>query len=52
MLYDWYSLDCSTTTLPQSDCTPNTYGYQIVQSDLASLKANGVNFIHLYHTRK
>ena len=48
MLYDWYTPDCSTTTLPQSDCVANTYVYQIVQNDLATLAANGVNLIHLY----
>lgn len=48
MLYDWYTLDCSTTTLSQSDCVPGQYVYQIVQNDLATLAANGVNYIHVY----
>ncbi|HEY7337204.1 MAG TPA: hypothetical protein VH639_20100 [Bryobacteraceae bacterium] len=34
MLNDYYTQDCSTSTLPQN-CTPNTYVYQIVQNDLA-----------------
>jgi hypothetical protein len=48
MLYDWYTLDCSTTTLPQSDCVSGQYVYQAVQNDLATLAANGINLIHLY----
>ena len=48
MLYDWYTLDCSTTTLPQSDCVSGEYVYQVVQNDLATLAANGINLIHLY----
>ncbi len=48
MLYDWYTLDCSTTTLPQSDCVSGQYVYQAVQNDLTTLAANGINLIHLY----
>jgi hypothetical protein len=49
MLYDWYTLDCTTTTLPQSECSSGQYVYQLVQNDLQNvLKPNGINFIHLY----
>lgn len=34
MLYDWYTLDCTTTTLPQSECSSGKYVYQLVQTDL------------------
>ena len=40
MLYDWYTLDCSSSTIP-SACQSGKYVYQIVQSDLQMLKANG-----------
>jgi Divergent InlB B-repeat domain len=52
MLYDWYTYDNCTSTLNlpnwQAGCGTGQYVYQIVQSDLATLKANGINFIHLY----
>jgi hypothetical protein len=51
MLYDWYTYDnCSTTISPQPypQCQTGQYVYQLVQSDLQVLSANGINFIHLY----
>lgn len=48
MLYDWYTLDCTSSTLPQADCAPGEYVYQVVQNDLQMLHTNGIDFIHLY----
>jgi hypothetical protein len=48
MLYDWNSMDCSTTTAPH--CVSGAYVSQVVYSDLQKLSQPpyNVNFIHLY----
>jgi len=49
MLYDWYTVDGCTTTLSGGNCASGGETVSaIVQSDLATLAANGVNLIHLY----
>ena len=48
MLYDWYQLDCGSTSTQTSGCTPGAYVRDVVQTDLQKLKAAGFNFIHLY----
>jgi FG-GAP-like repeat len=47
MLYDWYTQDCATSTVPASCSSGQTVG-TIVSNDLQMLHQNGFNFIHLY----
>jgi hypothetical protein len=47
MVYDWYTQDCATSTVPQS-CVYGQTVSQVVASDLQTLHQNGFNFIHLY----
>lgn len=49
MLYDWYTVDGCTTTLPGGNCVQNGETVsQVVQNDLTTLATNGTNLIHLY----
>lgn len=47
MLYDWYTQDCTTST-ELGSCTSGSTVAQVVATDLAKLKLDGFNLIHLY----
>ena len=47
MLYDWYTQDCATSTIPVS-CVNGQTVKQIVSADLQMLHNNNFNFVHLY----
>jgi hypothetical protein len=47
MLYDWYTQDCTTSTIPEGCAAGLTVG-QVVSNDLQRLASSGFNLIHLY----